>query len=150
MKAQRAFTLVELLLVLGLLAILAVIVIAQVSNTSDDAAESALATDLQTVRIRISLYRAEHQGKYPGQRPDGSVDGVDFVQDLTGKTNANGEAAPNGPCGPYLQGFPRNPFLNYNRTVKVGDGSDMGGTQGWYFNSTNGRFSPNDGAHQNM
>ena len=52
--------------------------------------------------------------------------------------------------GPYLQKFPTNPFAG-NADVKFGDGSDIGtGTEGWYFNTSTGKFSPNDPAHTGL
>jgi hypothetical protein len=53
--------------------------------------------------------------------------------------------------GPYLQKFPTNPYTNTN-TVKFGDnGEGLGsGTEGWFFDTATGKFSPNDPAHKDL
>ena len=151
MRDRRGFTLVEILIVVVLLAILAMIVLPKFTNMTTDAYEAALATDLQTTRIRIGLYKGEHSDCYPGQQdPDDprSVNGDDFVADLLSKTDANG--APGGSLGPYFHAFPANPYKNNDQTVKVGTGDDLGdesATEGWYFNVITGKFSPNDPDH---
>lgn len=62
---QRGFTLVELLIVVIILAILAAIVIPQFSNATTDTQESALDTNLGSLRNAIELYKAQHL-TYPG------------------------------------------------------------------------------------
>ncbi len=64
--AQRGFTLVELLIVVIILAILAAIVIPQFSSSTVDANEAALDSDLNALRSAIELYKAQHNGLYPG------------------------------------------------------------------------------------
>ena len=64
--AQRGFTLVELLIVVIILAILAAIVIPQFSSSTTDANEAALDSNLNALRSAIELYKAQHNGVYPG------------------------------------------------------------------------------------
>ena len=63
---QAGFTLVELLIVVIILAILAAIVIPQFSSSTTDAQESALDANLAALRSAIELYKAQHNGVYPG------------------------------------------------------------------------------------
>lgn len=55
---QRAFTLVEILIVVVILAILAVMVVPSVVNASDNAAETATYTELSKLRRAVDAYRA--------------------------------------------------------------------------------------------
>ena len=64
--AQRGFTLVELLIVVIILAILAAIVIPQFSSSTVDANEAALDSNLNALRSAIEIYKAQHNGVYPG------------------------------------------------------------------------------------
>ena len=139
---NKGFTLVEILIVVIILGILAAIVIPQFTEASSDARESALASDLQTTRSQIELYKIQHLDDYPGLQADGSVTAADLIADLTTQTNQAGAAGTD--YGPYLQTFPTNPF-NSLATVSVGAVACPGdNSTGWYFNTVTGKFSPND------
>ena len=130
MNGKQAFTLVEILIVVIILGILAAIVIPQFTEASDDARESAIRSDLQTMRSQLELYKAQHNGSYPGA--------ATFVTDMTTKA---------GGYGPYVQTFPTNPYNSLSDvTVEVGTTNLGGGATGWHFNSDTGRFSANDDA----
>jgi prepilin-type N-terminal cleavage/methylation domain-containing protein len=64
--AHAGFTLVELLIVVIILAILAAIVIPQFSSSTVDAQEAALGADLDAMRAATELFKAQHNGVYPG------------------------------------------------------------------------------------
>jgi len=145
MRNKRGFTLVEILIVVIILGILAAIVIPQFTEASNDARESALASDLQTLRSQVELYKIQHLDCLPGLQADGSVAAADFVADLTGQTNQAGAAGTD--FGPYLQSFPSNPFVSgaTSDDVTVGAGAPAGdGATGWHLNTTTGKVSPND------
>ncbi len=151
MRNNKGFTLVEILIVVIILGILAAIVIPQFTEASNDARESALASDLQTVRSQLELYKVQHLENYP---PTTSSDV--FKEKLTARTNSAGTVGTDPddyPYGPYLQKFPSNPFKTGTdaSAVKFGDGSDIGaGDQGWYFNTSTKKFSPNDADHTGL
>ena len=130
-KTTAAFTLVEILIVVIILGILAAIVIPKFSSASDEARESALKRDLQTVRAQLELYRMQHDNVYPAA--------ATFVTQLTTKTDRTGAAGTE--FGPYMQEFPTNNF-NDKTTVEVKAGTDgLGdGSHGWFFDTTAGRF----------
>ena len=137
---RKAFTLVEILIVVIILGILAAIVIPQFSEASDDARLSSLVSDLQTVRCQLELYRVEH-----GSYPDGGTSAL-WIAQLTGKTMQDGSAwdgTPDTDYGPYLQIFPTNPF---NDLADVAFGAVGDGSTGWSFDSTDGKFIANDDA----
>ena len=136
---RKAFTLVEILIVVIILGILAAIVIPQFSEASDDARLSSMVSDLQTVRCQLELYRVEH-----GIYPDG-VDSTAWVAQLTGKTMKDGTAWDNTvgtDYGPYMQIFPTNPFNDLSDVAFGGAAGDN--STGWRFDSTTGKFAAND------
>jgi general secretion pathway protein G len=158
---RKGFTLVEILIVVIILGILAAIVIPQFTEASNDARESALKSDLQTVRSQLELYKVQHLEHYPDMVDDGSgwaADTDNLVARLTSRTNAQGEIMGDGdsaadfPYGPYLQKFPSNPFASDNAsTVATGTGDPEGdGDPGWFFATDTGKFSPNDADHDDL
>ena len=143
---NKAFTLVEILIVVIILGILAAIVIPQFTKASEDARESALASDLQMIRSQLELYKVQHLESYPN---GGTI--AAWQLQLTGQTNNLGAAGTD--FGPYMQSFPKNQFAPSNLTVQsdvaftadplvlAPPGDD---TTGWWFNSATGKFAPND------
>ncbi len=149
MTRNRGFTLVEILIVVIILGILAAIVIPQFSSASSDARESALASDLQTLRSQLELYNIQHLDQYPHvQSVDGGVNWVadtgNFSARMTGTTDVYGQVAGTD-FGPYMQVFPTNAF-NDKSTVRVDGAAAGAGTDGWHFSSTTFRMSPDDNA----
>jgi general secretion pathway protein G len=140
---RDGFSLVEVIIVLVMIAIVAVIVIPQFSDASDEARESALAKDLRMVRQQIELFKLQHGGLLPGQ------DGENIVEQLTGRTDVNGNVKADGAFGPYMRIFPTNPFTGTD-TVQSGTSLPGGGNCGWNYNTTTGKFSPDDTAHKDM
>ncbi len=147
MKRRTGFTLVEILIVVIILGILAAIVIPQFTEASNDARESALASDLQTLRSQLELFKVQHLELLPSELPDHTLDTANFVARLTSKTLSDGTVDAAGPFGPYLQKFPSNPFVAVNSdgvNFGVAAASPGDGTSGWYFNTDNGQIWPND------
>jgi len=146
---RKGFSLVEILIVVIILGILAAIVIPQFTSASKDARESALASDLQTLRSQIELYKIQHLDAQPGDTDeDGVADSAaNFIADLTGQTDQDGSLGTT--YGPYLQPFPGNPFVAGATTVTIAnDATGLGGsTTGWYFNTATGKISPDDDDH---
>lgn len=68
---RRGFTLIEILIVVIILGILAAIVIPQFTNASQEAVESSVKTQLQTIRGQIELYRVKSGGELPAAGTDG-------------------------------------------------------------------------------
>ncbi len=104
MRTQKSgFTLVEILIVVIILGILAAIVIPQFTNASQDARESALLSQLQTLRSQIELYKLQHKDVVP--------DLVTNWNPLTTKTNIDGTAVVQPKMfGPYMESAPTNPI----------------------------------------
>ena len=125
MKRARAFTLIEILVVVVLLGILAVVVLPLVAGSAISARESALAHDVQMLRRYVLIYTAQHLEIGPGY-PDGDTtqDPTEavFLAQTTLSSNESGQTAPIGTAGfdrgPYLSKIPVNP-LNHKNTIQV-------------------------------
>ena len=65
-RAKRAFTLIEILIVVVILGILAAIVIPQFTDAADDAQLASVQSQIQTIRGQVELFN----------RPDGLVSHV--------------------------------------------------------------------------
>lgn len=66
-RVHRAFTLVEILIVVVILGILAAVVVPQFVNASDDAQAGNVDTQLQTLRTQIQLFAAQPGNDWPAQ-----------------------------------------------------------------------------------
>jgi general secretion pathway protein G len=125
MRRARAFTLVEILIVVVLLAILAAMVLPALSKGATMAKESAMATDLALLRRFILVYESQHLEVSPGY-PNGDTSATPtdkaFREQAMLSSNANGQTQPVGTFGykygPYLSKIPVNPF-NHMDTVRM-------------------------------
>ncbi len=125
MKIPKAFTLVEILIVIVILGILAAVVIPSVAHNTLSAKDSALAMDLQLLRRIILVYKIQHLEVGPGY-PNGDTNLApteqDFIDQTTMSSNTNSQTAAIGTHGfnrgPYLMKIPANPFNGLN-TVEI-------------------------------
>lgn len=81
-KHRRAFTLIEILIVVVILGILAAIVIPQFTDASTEANNSSVKSQLQTIRAQLELYKVQNGDAYPdlvANQWDDLVDG-DYLQ----------------------------------------------------------------------
>ena len=100
-QRQRAFTLVEILIVVIILGILATIIIGLFQNGTKDAAAASLKDNLRNMRSQLQLYVAQHGG-YPSL--------ANFEQQMTQYTDADGNVSPvknaTHQYGPYIISMP--------------------------------------------
>jgi general secretion pathway protein G len=140
-QTRRAFTLVEILIVVVILGVLAAIVIPLFTNASTDAQRASVMTELKSIRNQIELYRAQHGGTSPVMAGSGPMA---FSQLVT----------PPLPQSPYMRTAPANP-RNGSTTVGV-DASPTNtatslaaalmdpmasGAPGWIYNQNTGGFA---------
>ncbi len=156
----RAFSLVELIVVVVILGVLAAMAIPRFSHGAVNQTEDDLKTNLAVLRTAIEMYYNDH-GAYPGQQSAGSATAeasaaAAVIRQLTQYTTAEGKARATGGeeyCfGPYLQnGIPPcavsvgRPSASLHLIV----GRDMPGfTQhatdaGWVYNYETGYIAAN-------
>ena len=90
-RVSKAFTLVEILIVVVILGILAAIVIPQFTNASQDAQRGNVQTQVQSIRNQIELYRVKNNGVSPTL---GGAVGASFTQMLTPPARSSPTSAP--------------------------------------------------------
>lgn len=144
-RAQRGFTLIEVLIVVSIVAVLAALVIPYYSGTAEDAKRSVLQQNRSVFQVQIRLYQADHLGQYPTIQES-------RLPQLTQATNRQGEAGNPGvvyPYGPYLADSPINPYGGSSRVtpvvvsgMKPAAVADRLG--GWQYDVTNGAIWPNN------
>ncbi len=125
MRNTRAFTLIEILVVVVLLGILAGVILPLVAGSAISARESALAHDLHMLRRYVLIYTAQHLEVEPGY-PNGDTTQAPteqvFTEQITLSSNPSGQTAavgtPDFERGPYLMKLPENP-LNHLSTIQV-------------------------------
>jgi prepilin-type N-terminal cleavage/methylation domain-containing protein len=117
-RVRRAFTLIEILIVVVILGILAAIVIPQFTDASQEASASNLASQLQTIRSQIELYNV--------QNVNTTFDPV--ANDWDQLTNND-----------YLQAPPKNPFADAGVQTVIAAGVAGDSTmQGWLWGDAAG------------
>ena len=126
-RVSRAFTLIEILIVVVILGILAAIVIPQFTDASQDAMEASLVTQLQTIRSQIELHNVQWPAQSYADFPppfatfwDPLVIGDPLIDpDYTGD---------------YLQSPPSNPLQSGSQTVAAAPAAGVG----WVWTDANG------------
>lgn len=120
-RSNKAFTLVEILIVVVILGILAAIVVPQFTNAANDARGGNLSTQLSTLQNSIELYAAQNNGAYP----DLSADWDDMT------------------TGNFIKDDPSNPAWQTAATrtsVSEGAAGTGSATTAWFFNTTEERL----------
>ena len=150
--SRRAFSLVEILIVVVILGILAAIAVPKLSSASQVSRENTLKESLRLLRTQVGVYYTQHADSYPGypggdtgQTPTGDT----FVHQMTQCTDSSGNVSANPSSvykwGPYIQAMPGNP-VNYLGTITIiGPGAPMtaDGTTGWLYQPSTGSVQPN-------
>lgn len=148
---MRAFTLVEILIVVVILGILAAVVLPLASGGVISAQESSLGIDLQLLKRFVLIYKVHHLEVAPGY-PNGTGVPTEeaFINQALLASNSAGETAAIGTAGydrgPYMQMIPANP-LNKLKTIQMlGDGenfpADGDNSHGWIYKAATGEIRP--------
>jgi len=124
-KLRRAFSLVELVVVVLIIGILAAVAAPKMFDTSTKARESATKASLSVVRNAIELYYSE-KAAYP------------TLAQLTDMTTAGGMKN-------YIKGpFPVSAYGNKSATVREATSADPLANAGWVYDPASGSFWVND------
>ncbi len=121
-RVSKAFTLVEILIVVVILGILAAIVIPQFTSASEEAQVGNIQTQLSTIRGQIELFRVRNNGRAPNLDSNNTP----FYELLCGRGNTHGLPETNlddVEQEPYLKKAPVNP-RNKLDTVSVEDSAE--------------------------
>jgi prepilin-type N-terminal cleavage/methylation domain-containing protein len=135
----RAFTLVEILIVVIILAILAGVAIPQIAGVTSVSRETNLKENLSKIRAQLQVYRNQHSS-FP--------DANQFADQMTKYTDFDGGVSDTKDqvhrFGPYLEQMPPNPVTK-DATVRAAaqpnqhqPPGDING--GWWYNEVTGAF----------
>lgn len=125
-KRHNAFSLIELMIVVSVIGILAAIVIPRFTSANDNAKGGALASQINTVKKALILYKTDHDDTYPNE----AQLITNQWQVLTKTTNISGNVSGDD-YGPYFMKPPMNPFMDSN--VVAADNS-----AGWQYDESTG------------
>lgn len=134
--AKRAFTLVEILIVVVILGILSAIVVPQFTKASQEAMHTATYDDLQKLRRHIGIYQARNGGRLPNVTA-----GVGTWGEIVGATSE------------YLCWAPTNQWVGGSNgtVIEFGSAADTAwnNTRGWIYDPATGHvfaasFDAND------
>jgi general secretion pathway protein G len=121
----RAFTLVEILIVVVLLGILAAIVVPMFSRSSNEARAQTTYSELEKIRRHIEVYQARNSGAFPTIEEDNGTWG-EIV----------------GPESEYLKSAPVNAWVGgaNAKVIHFAEAPDEGfhTDYGWIYNSATG------------
>lgn len=136
-SVRGGFSLIELVIVVVILGIIGAIAVPRLSRGAEGAKDSALITNLSTLRNAIDLYTTEHEGLRPAT--------ANIVAQLTAYTDINGgmSATKTGAYiyGPYIRSIPPLP-VGANRG-KTGIAAADGAGVGWLYTESTGAIVAN-------
>jgi len=141
LRANRAFSLIELIIVVAIIGLLAAIAIPRMSRASQGAVDARLKADLAVMRNAIELYAAEHNGLFP-TATDWENQMVEQYSDIDGITNTTkgGEFI----YGPYLKATPVLQIGPNKGSAVVANDTNAG--TAWTYDPTTGDISANTGS----
>jgi len=147
---RRAFTLVEILIVVVILGILAAIVMPLASGSALSAQESSLGIDLQLLKRFVLIYKVHHLEVAPGypSGPGSAPTQQTFFDQATLLSNSLGQTAAIGTAGyergPYMQRIPMNPLNKLNTIQMLGDSESFpaegDNSHGWVYKASTGEI----------
>lgn len=151
---KRAFTLVELIIVVTILGILASLVIPTFQGHIVQAKETAAKDNLKVIRTQIEVYKMQHNGVQPGYISGSGAPSALLALQFTATTTDDGAVStstiPAGAYvnGPYLKKIPENPFNKLSTINYVADGTDFstavdGTSSGWLYKKETAEFKIN-------
>lgn len=124
---KKAFSIVELMIVVAVLGIMAAIIVPQVQSHAMQAKEAVAKDSLRILRGAIELYAAQHGGVAPGYAdddPDTVPSGANFYK----QTVLDGR---------YMRSMPENPFNKLDTMQVIANNgtfpAEPTGANGWIY-----------------
>lgn len=151
---KKAFTLVELMIVVSILGILAALVVPSVQGQTEKARNAATKDILQKLRHQIELYKFEHGDMAPGVAGVIDLPGSKVVLQFTNCTKLDGSISPftkkigDYVCGPYISKMAKNPFNKLDTITIVPEATEFsavadGTSSGWLYKIGTGEIRIN-------
>ena len=148
---RRAFTFIEVIMVVVILGILAAVVLPTFQGQTAIARESSAKDSLSTMRTQIEFYKIEHDGVPPGYVNGNPTTLLTLERQFVGTTTLTGFAStnkiPTAPFlyGPYIRKLPENPFNNLTNIAYVAEGTAFsaavdGTSSGWLYKKETAEF----------
>lgn len=142
---NKAFSLVELVIVLVIIGVIAAIAIPRLTRGATNAGATAVAADLAALRNAIELYRAEHEGIFPSAANFSSQ--MTQFSNLAGDTfSATAVVATGIVYGPYLKAIPPLPVGAKKGATGVAAADAVG--VGWLYTDATGEITTNTTADE--
>jgi len=140
LRTRRAFSLLELVIVVVILGILAAIAVPRMSRSATAAADNAVMADLAVLRNAIDLFQTEHGGTYPSLTD--LPNAMTQYSDIAGTTfSATKNTATGIIYGPYMRAIPPlSVGANKGKATFIGT---LGGAFGWVYDASTGNVTPN-------
>ncbi|MGH7243436.1 MAG: type II secretion system protein [Phycisphaerales bacterium] len=139
-QSRRAFSLLELVIVVVILGILAAIAVPRMSRSATAAADNAVMADLAVIRNALDLFQTEHGGSYPALTD--VTNALTQYSDIGGTTFSATKNTGTGIIyGPYVRVVPPlSVGANKGKNTFVGT---LGGAFGWVYDAATGNVTPN-------
>ncbi|MCP4613859.1 MAG: type II secretion system protein [Planctomycetes bacterium] len=151
---KKAFTLVEIILVVTILGILGALVLPTFQGHISQAKETATQDNLKVIRTQIEVYKMNHNGIPPGYINGSEAPTALLALQFTATTTLTGAVStstiPAGAYvnGPYIKKMPENPYNKLSDIDYVASGTTFadavdGTSSGWLYKKETAEFKVN-------
>ena len=152
--SKKAFTLVELMLVITILGILGALVLPTFQGHIIQAKETAAKDNLKVIRTQIEIYKMNHDGIPPGYINGSEAPTALLALQFTATTTITGAVSPSTiqagayVNGPYIKKLPENPYNKLSTIAYVAQATAFsaavdGTSSGWLYKKETAEFKLN-------